>query len=102
MRKLRFAWLGVPAVIAVASVVSVAGQAPTTAAGAALKTSWGEPDLMGIWDVTPTQIPLQRPAKYAGREFFTAAERAELDRIRQGMPGNETRAEKGTQNDVAG
>ena len=104
MRKLWFASLGVAAVIVivVASLVFVADQAPTTAAGAALKTSWGEPDLMGSWDVVATQIPLQRPAKYAGKEFFTDAERAELDGIRAAMPGNETRSVRGTVVDVAG
>src|SRR6266849_9000975 len=102
MRKLWFASLGVAAVIAVASLVSMAGQAPTTAAGAALKTAWGDPDLMGIWDVAPTTIPLQRGAKFAGREFYTDAEIAEIERGRSAQPGNEQRAEKGTPNDVAG
>ena len=43
----------------VAALVVVAGQAQTVP-----KTSWGEPDLQGIWDAMPRQIPLQRPAKY--------------------------------------
>src|SRR3984893_6338060 len=57
-------------------------QAPTTAAvktGPAPKTPWGEPDLQGIW-TRDADIPLQRPAKYANREFFTDDERAALDR----------------------
>jgi hypothetical protein len=45
---------------------------------------------------------MQRPAKYAGREFFTDEERAELDRLRTRLPGNETRSVKGTEVDVAG
>jgi len=85
------------AVIAVATLASVAGQPPS-----GLKTSWGEPDLQGIWDTTPVQIPLQRPAKYLGKEFFTDAEIAELDKVRAAMPGNETRSVKGTEQDVAG
>jgi hypothetical protein len=89
--------LGLTAAIAVAAFVSAAGQAPTP-----LKTSWGEPDLQGIWDTTPVQIPLQRPAKFKDQEFFTDEQIAELDKIRAGMPGNETRSVRGTEQDVAG
>ena len=69
---------------------------------AALKTPWGEPDLQGIWTVE-TDTPLQRPAKYADQEFFTPEQRAELDRARSDLLGNERgRAERGTARDVAG
>jgi hypothetical protein len=89
--------MGLAVVIAVGALVSVAGQAQTGS-----KTSWGEPDLQGIWDTTPVQIPLQRPAKYKDQEFFTEAQIAELDKIRAAMPGNETRSVRGTEQDVAG
>src|ERR1700680_410892 len=89
--------VGLAAVISIATLVSVAGQAQP-----GLKTSWGEPDLQGIWDTTPVQIPLQRPAKYKDQEFFTEAQIAELDKIRAAMPGNETRSVRGTEQDVAG
>ena len=89
--------MGLAVVIAVGALVSVAGQAQTVP-----KTSWGEPDLQGIWDATPVQIPLQRPAKYKDQEFFTEAQIAELDKIRAAMPGNETRSVRGTEQDVAG
>jgi hypothetical protein len=59
-------------------------EAPSTpAAGptAALKTPWGEPDLQGIWK-DEFDTPLQRPAKYMNQEFFTPAQRAELDNER--------------------
>jgi hypothetical protein len=46
-----------------------------------LKTPWGEPDLQGIW-TAEFDVPLQRPAKYAAQEFFTEAQRAELDKER--------------------
>jgi hypothetical protein len=36
------------------------------------KTSWGEPDLQGIW-TDEFDTPFQRPAKYANQEFFTDA-----------------------------
>jgi hypothetical protein len=70
--------------------------------GAALKTPWGEPDLQGIW-TDETDTPLQRPAKYAGQEFFTPEQRAELDKVRSDLLGNERgRTERGTAHDVAG
>ena len=81
----------------VAALVVVAGQAQTVP-----KTSWGEPDLQGIWDAMPRQIPLQRPAQYEGQEFFTDAQIAELDTLRSAIPGNETRSVRGTEQDVAG
>ena len=58
-------------------ITSASAQAP--AASANLKTPWGEPDLQGIW-TDEFDTPLQRPAKYATQEFFTPAQRAELDK----------------------
>jgi hypothetical protein len=57
------------------------------------RTPWGDPDLQGSWS-NATTTPLQRPAKYAGREFLTAAERAEQDKAtavatdRRSTPGS--------------
>jgi len=70
----------------------------------ALATPWGEPDLQGIW-TSDSEIPLQRPAKYANREFFTDAERAELDKQRAEAIGREAaddRRERGSEQDVGG
>src|ERR1700680_383926 len=88
---------------------TVAGQAPTTGAkapaaakaGPAPKTEWGEPDLQGIWR-DEYQTPLQRPAKFANKEFFTDAEIAELDKERAGFDRREIRKERGSERDVAG
>jgi hypothetical protein len=68
------------------SVAATSAQAPVLSAtapatAAALKTPWGEPDLQGIW-TDEFDTPLQRPAKYADQEFFTEAQRAELDKER--------------------
>jgi hypothetical protein len=68
---------------------------------AAPKTPWGDPDLQGIW-TDETDTPLQRSPKYANQEFFTDAERADLDRQRANMQGRERRAERGSIADVAG
>ena len=42
-------------------------------------TSWGDPDLQGVWsNLTP--IPLERPAALANKPFFTEAEAAEAEK----------------------
>ncbi len=84
--------------------VTVAQEGPTvsaTAAAPTLKTPWGEPDLQGIW-MDESDTPLQRPAKYASQEFFTEAQRAELDKERAALLGRDKRVERGTELDVAG
>jgi hypothetical protein len=73
--------------------------APTPAP--VLKTPWGEPDLQGIW-TDESDTPLQRPAKYANQEFFTEAQRAELDKVRSELLGGNKREERGSESDVAG
>jgi hypothetical protein len=90
----------------IASVLVVAYPAPTasgeaSAAAPVLKTPWGEPDLQGIWTVE-SDTPLQRSPKYANQEFFTAAQREELDKERLALLGRDKRVERGTELDVAG
>ena len=70
------------AVGAVAALLGTqtSAQGPTATA-TTLKTPWAEPDLQGIW-TSEFDTPLQRPAKYADQEFFTEAQRAELDKER--------------------
>jgi len=96
------------AVISV-SVTRTSAQAPAVSVAAvpapppatALKTPWGEPDLQGVW-TDESDTPLQRSPKYAGQEFFTEAQRAELDRARLALLGRDRRVERGTELDVAG
>jgi hypothetical protein len=87
------------AIGALAPLVSLAGQ--TSTAGPAPKTPWGEPALQGIW-ARDSDVPLQRPRKYKDQEFFTDQQIAQLDKLRAAQPGNETRAVRGTEQDVAG
>ena len=97
--------------VAAAAAVFAALAAPTAAqtlprsGGAPISTTpttpWGEPDLQGIW-TDETDTLLQRPAKYADQEFFTEAQRAELDRERADVLGRDKRGERGTEADLAG
>jgi len=82
------------------SITSAPAQAPV-ASTTVLTTPWGEPDLQGIW-TDETDTPLQRSAKYATQEFFTAAQRAELDAARAAVLEEDRRLERGTERDVAG
>jgi hypothetical protein len=81
-------------------VTQTSAQAPA-ASSMPLKTPWGEPDLQGIW-TDEFDTPLQRPARYANQEFFTEAQRAELDRQRGALYGSDPRQERGTAVDVGG
>jgi hypothetical protein len=85
-------------------VTIASAQAPATsgtAAPAALKTPWGDPDLQGIW-TDETDTPFQRSPKFANQEFFTDAQRAEFDRIRSDLRGRDNRGARGSERDVSG
>src|SRR5712672_1332634 len=91
------------AVISV-SIDRISAQAPSATAPApapVLKTPWGEPDLQGIW-TDESDTALQRSPKYAAQEFFTEAQRAELDKLRSAFLGRDRREQRGTEADVAG
>ena len=78
--------IGASTVFAAAFVVAnYASTAAVEAPASALKTSWGEPDLQGIWTVE-SDTPLQRSPKFSNREFFSAARREELDGVDAGGP----------------
>jgi hypothetical protein len=98
--------IGVSAVVVgVAGLLLVArgpsGSASAESSRAGLKTSWGDPDLQGIW-TDPYQTPLQRPTQFANKETFTDEERAALDKQRAGLLRRDTRVERGSERDVAG
>jgi len=87
--------------LAVAAALYSMSVTRTPAAAPSLKTAWGEPDLQGIW-TDETATPLQRSPKYANQEFFTAEQRAELDKARAALQGRDRRVQRGTELDVAG
>src|SRR5215469_13846016 len=82
------------------SVASTAAHAQAASA-TALKTPWGEPDLQGIW-TDEFDTPFQRPARFANQEYFTEAQREELDKDRSSVLSNNERQERGSELDVAG
>src|SRR3989442_6778009 len=104
---------GMVTTVAIVSLAirGVAGQTPATTskaptvtgkAGPALKTPWGEPDLQGIW-TRDVDVPLERPRRYADKEFFTDAERSELDRRISDIisrDSTDSRRTRGTERDV--
>src|SRR5205809_5257243 len=99
----RFSGLMIMVAIAAAAVSAVIA-APitrTSAQAPTLKTAWGEPDLQGIWTVE-YDTPLQRSPRYADRQFFTDAERAEFDKVRSQLRGRDMRGARGSEADVAG
>ena len=97
----RFSGSLVTAAIAAAASVAISAPLTQTSVGApALKTPWGEPDLQGIW-TDEFDTALQRPPKYANQEFFTPAQREQLDQERAALYGEERPAERGTEFDVA-
>jgi hypothetical protein len=67
--------------MSVTSMSATPAAAQTPPASATLKTPWGEPDLQGIW-TEEFDTPFQRPAKFGNQEFFTDAQRADLDKAR--------------------
>jgi hypothetical protein len=120
MRR-RYLSLGALAVIlALVSLaaISLAGQAPaapsksksskatrakstaTAKAGGVPRTPWGDPDLQGTWFVL-ADVPLERSAANAGKEFLTDAEVAASDAKKGLNPGRNARSADKAQ-DVSG
>src|SRR3979490_2914448 len=93
------------AAAAVSTAISVlatrtSAQAPAVF-NTALKTSWGEPGLEGIW-TEEFDTPLQRPARYGSQEFLTEAQQQELDKQRAAHYGADPRQARGSAADVGG
>ena len=86
MRYRYIVLFGVLAAVVAVTSGPVVGQASRTAGStaastkpwAAPRTAWGDPDLQGIWR-DQTQVSLERPKAYAGRELLTDAEVAALE-----------------------
>jgi hypothetical protein len=101
MTRRLLALVGGAAVIA-AVVLFLRPSAPSPA----LQTPWGAPDLQGLWTYE-VEVPLQRPARFAGRDRITDEERAAIDKDRAEILGrsaavSDRRYAKGTEQDVGG
>ena len=99
--------LALAAVLISFAAISTRGQtaAPKTTAatarlGAAPKTSWGEPDLQGTWFVMEN-VPLERSAANANKQFLTEDEVAAADKAKTVDPGRNARSANSAQ-DVNG
>jgi hypothetical protein len=103
MRKRVITLIGVVGIVfVVAGLLRMTGMSvDNRTSGPSLKTPWGEPDLQGIW-TDPYETPMQRSAKFSGKEFFTDQERADLDQQRASIPRRNARAQLGSERDVAG
>ena len=91
--------LGSVALFVATMVVVVAASRPVAAQSAVAgeelavpRTTWGDPDLQGIWNYA-TNTPLQRPAEYAGREWLTEEEVAAANLESQTFATSERRSE---------
>ena len=86
-------WLGDGQVVgAQAGAQSATGEGTWTTP----RTSWGDPDLEGIWRAEAVSTPLERPAQFGTREFLTDQELAAIDRelaALEATPARETEAE---------
>jgi hypothetical protein len=82
-----------------ASKAKTAKSADAAKAAASLRTPWGDPDLQGTWFVM-ADVPLERSAANAAKEFLTDAEVAASDAKKGLDPGRNARS-SGAQ-DVSG
>ena len=76
MTQRRLASIGI-----LAAAAAVLWLLPAAAAGQAWtapRTSWGEPDLQGVWDFR-TVTPMERPDEFEGQEFLTTEEASSLE-----------------------
>ncbi len=83
-----------------AATTTTAKTAGPPKAGAPLRTTWGDPNLQGTWFVM-ADVPLERSAANAGKEFLTDEEVAASDRQKGLNPGRNARSADSTQ-DVTG
>jgi hypothetical protein len=95
--------VGLGVLVGVAAI-SLRGQSPATKSTpgktSAPRTGWGEPDLQGTWFVTE-DVPLERSAANAGKEYLTDEEVAAVDKRKGVDPGRNARSSNATQ-DVGG
>jgi len=97
-------WITSAVVVASLAAISLTGQTPAPASKSKAsrsktaaksttipRTAWGDPDLQGTWFVM-YDVPLERSAANAGKEFLTDEEVAAADKKKGVDPGRNARA----------
>jgi hypothetical protein len=74
--------IGVLAATYGVSHTSTNAQPPDGGTWTQSRTPWGDPDLQGVWRYE-SAIPLERPARFEGREQLTDAEVAQIQKVEQ-------------------
>lgn len=112
--RLLMATVAAAAIIAGVSLAVMYGVRPGSTVAAestdggwkAPRTSWGAPDITGIWGLGYVFTPIERPKEFAGREFLTEEEVADLEKAQRERGGDGTggraRGERGSVQDVEG
>ena len=78
---LAAALLAAPALAQTKAGTKAAAPASAKPSAKKWRTPWGDPDLQGSWS-NSNLTPLERPDKYAGREFMTTQERNDEEKKR--------------------
>jgi len=104
MTRQSIALLGAAAIVA--GAIASGMPRPRAAGAESFKTAWGDPDLRGIWSQR-YQIPLQRPARDAGRPLLTPDEVKQRDAERAQQAASAPKrgdriAPRGTLEDLTG
>ena len=103
---MRFRYAAVACALAGLMAVALMAGVPVAGQEAAdfevPRTSWGDPDLTGIWSPGYTLTPLERPEEFGDREFLTDEEVAALEGAQDSSSGRNFRPEAGTVADVEG
>ncbi len=92
LRNSHHRWLAISVVVALVTIVPSRTLAQSgDGATAPPRTSWGDPDLQGVW-TNDTITPFERPSRLADQEFFTEQEIAETQQRARDRLADATRS----------
>jgi hypothetical protein len=83
------------------AIVAVCALSIGAAASAQERTPWGDPDLQGIW-TNQTPVPIERPAAFENKPFFTPEEARSLEQNALGDLLNRLAPEVATSGELNG
>jgi hypothetical protein len=96
-------WLGAAAALVAVALAGVIDTTGSREEDGIPRTSWGDPDLQGVWS-NNILVPLERSPEFGTRAFLTDEEHAKaLAELlkRNERPGRDSRVDSGTEKDVA-